>query len=112
MSRPGDRPHLALEDEPLPFLHPDRAGTATPRHQVGARPHLALEEEPAQWVDHPARAARSPLPSNGPDAAPDGRADRGALSRTLPATGARVTGVAVLLLGLAWALRRREAIRQ
>lgn len=106
MTSPGDRSHLPLEEEPLPFLHPAEAGTVEPVHGIGARDDPLLEEEPAEWIDLAARP-RPPLPRDDrPVQDPDGTA--GGTGRPLPATGdSTPTGLAAAGLVAAWLLRRR-----
>lgn len=50
--RPGDRPGIALETEPVGSFHPLTAGDSQPGpvQPVGDEPP-GLEEEPALWPD-------------------------------------------------------------
>lgn len=101
----GDRPHLPLTSEPMPFLRARVIGRPLPGPVQPVDHRLALEEEPALRV-HLAALATSeavPPPARPPTAPPSSD------ERPLPATGASLPlTVALGAIGLAWILRQRR----
>lgn len=104
----GDRPHLPLATEPMPFLRASAVGHPVPG-PVQPVPHqLALEEEPAIRVHLAAPVTDGPAGPPAPSPAP-AAPDRG----SLPATGASLPlPVALGAIGLAWVLRQRRQAGQ
>lgn len=102
--RAGDRPHLPLASEPMPFLRTSVIGAPAPGPVQPVDHSLALEEEPALRVHLAEPDTRAPAPPavTPPPPAPGG-------GRPLPATGASLPfPLAVGAIGLAWLLRQRR----
>lgn len=103
----GDRRHLPLTAEPLPFLRAVHIGRPVPGPVQPVGNPLALEEEPAlrlhlgAGVRHGHTDAPAPAPEHPTNPVP---------TPSLPATGLSLPmPLALAGLGVGWALRRRTS---
>lgn len=105
----GDRPHLPLDAEPLPRLHPRELGTVAPGGPDVRHGAITTAEEPALWLPDAA-----PVPPRVDDLhrAP-GRSAVVPSPSSLPATGGRTSlPWALAAVAGAWLLRRRSSVQE